>query len=464
VALQAVNLQLKKLGASNAAIGFLNGTVMSIMSAFLVTIVSTASDRTRTRLGRRMPYLLWATPPLAVFLMGIGFSRQLAGVLGHVWPSGAEALAWVAGHLLPGVGLLPGEAALVIGMMAVMITLYKFFDLFPQSIYYYLWADVVPPKLMGSFVCWFRIVAAVGLFIFERYILKYADTHPEYIYAGAGLLYMVSFIAMSLIVKEGEYPPPPPRRQKAGRAAGGFVAGVYASAVGYLRECFSHSYYLKFYLMNAAFILAIRSLSSFLLFFGTYGLGLSTERYGEIVSWRNPATLVPILLIGLVVDRFHPIRIGLVTSVVLLVSAVGSFLLIHDETTFMVMTIATYSSIAIYQAGTGALLVRLLPREQYGQFASANAVVFQLGWAAASPICGAFLDWVTDFDAATGKAAHPENYRYLFLWFAALTLAGVLLSFDVYRHWKRLGGDENYQAPVIGTAAAAGFEMAGKSL
>lgn len=495
VALQAVNLQLKKLGASNAAIGFLNGTVMSIMSAFLVTIVSTASDRTRSRMGRRMPYLLWATPPLAVFLMGIGFSAQLAGMLKNVWPAGAAGLAWVAGHLLPGVGSLPGEAALVIGMMTVMITLYKLCDLFPQSIYYYLWADVVPPQLMGSFVCLFRVVAAVGIFIFERYLLKYADTHPEWVYVGAGVLYLVSFIAMSLIVKEGEYPPPPPKKVTPKRDWGrtliwmaalvpplagsayelnqpwwiGALIGIgigwiaksraVAPAFRYMRECFSHSYYIKFYAMNACFIIAIKSLSQFLLFFGTQGMALTTERYGEIVSWRNIAALVPALVLGPIVDRFHPIRIGLFASVVVLATSLGSFFFIRGETSFAVLVIATYASISIYQAGTGALLPRLLPREQYGQFASANAVVFNLGWAVAAMVCGAFLDRVTGYDSATGKAAHPENYRYLFLWFGGLALAGVILSFDVYRHWKKLGGDENYQAPVVTAAEASGLEI-----
>ena len=77
-------------------------------------------------------------------------------------------------------------------------------------------------------------------------------------------------------------------------------------------------------------------------------------------------------------------------------------------------------------------------------------------------MCGAFLDWVTGTDK--GAASHPENYRYLFLWFGGLAVVGVVLSFDVYRHWKRRGGDENYQAPVVAAAEAAGFEVAGKSV
>jgi Na+/melibiose symporter-like transporter len=449
VASQVVSLQLKKLGASNAAIGFLNGTLMSLMTAFLVTIVSTTSDRTRTRLGRRMPYLLWASPPLALCLIGIGYSQQLAKGLQGIWPGGAEAMAWTAGKFLPGVGALPGSVALVIGMMAVMITLYKFFDLFPQSIYYYLWADVVPAKLMGSFVCLFRVVAAVGLFIFERWVLGMTDTHPERIYIGAGLLYLVSFVAMSLIVKEGKYPPPPERPLRRAKGGLAWVAGVWAGTAAYVRECFTHSYYIKMYAMNACFVVAIKSMSQFLPFFGTQGLGLTTERYGEVVSWKNIAALIPALLLGPIVDRFHPVRIGIVAGALVLGAAAGGFLGIHGERSFSVLIIAVFAATSIYQAGTGALLPRLLPREQYGQFASANAVVFHLGWAAGSLVCGAFLDWVTGLDSATGKTSHPENYRYLFLWITGLAAAGVGLSVWVYWDWKRLGGDEDYVPPMV---------------
>ena len=50
-----VPLQLKRLGASDTAIGFVNGTVMAVMSAVFVSVISTTSDRTRTRWGGACP-------------------------------------------------------------------------------------------------------------------------------------------------------------------------------------------------------------------------------------------------------------------------------------------------------------------------------------------------------------------------------------------------------------------------
>jgi hypothetical protein len=175
VATSVVSLQLKKLGASNTVIGLLNGTVIALLSALLVSVISTTSDRTRTRLGRRMPYLLWSAPPIALLLTLLGFSSQLGRLLQERLPGFASRLGWLSATLLPGVGKLPAEAALVIAVMTSFLVLYRLIDLFPQSIYYCLWTDVIPQKLMGTFACLFRVVAALGMFIFERFLQGVAD-------------------------------------------------------------------------------------------------------------------------------------------------------------------------------------------------------------------------------------------------------------------------------------------------
>ena len=82
-----------------------------------------------------------------------------------------------------------------------------------------------------------------------------------------------------------------------------------------------------------------------------------------------------------------------------------------------------------------ALGPRILPAKQYGQFCSANAVVYRLGLALTMPLSGWFFDAV--------------GYRYVYAWFAAFTLASSVMVILVYRDWKRLGGDDHYIAPVV---------------
>jgi predicted MFS family arabinose efflux permease len=131
----------------------------------------------------------------------------------------------------------------------------------------------------------------------------------------------------------------------------------------------------------------------------------------------------------------HPLRTGLLAYVVVISAGVVSFFFIQGEMSFAICVTALYVAIAIFQAATGAIGPRLLPRSQYGQFNSAGAMVFNFGWAGAAWLCGSFLD-------------HMDDYRYLFLWFVGFCSVGFVLMLMVFRDWKHYGGDEHYVAPL----------------
>jgi Na+/melibiose symporter-like transporter len=409
-----VPLQMNKYGASGFMIGLITGTVMEVMSTVLVAVVGTWSDRHRGRLGRRMPFLLWATPPLAVCLALLGFSPQLAG--------------WLKAHapaLLGGVSI----ASVTIGTMALALTAYKFFDIVPQSVYYYLWPDVIPAKLMGTFTCWFKVVGTLGVMFFNWRLLKYATSHPEWICLLAAGLYLFAFLILVFMVREGEYPPPepPPEGTASERLA--------KTVVRYAIECFSRAYYWKIYLFNLFFIAGLSPLSYFLVIYGTKTLGIDEGRYGSAMAVRDGVRLVVFLAMGPLVDRFHPIRAGIVANILACLTAAAAFIFTRGQTSFMVMAVAVFIAIAIFQASTFALGPRILPQKQYGQFCSAIGIVYRLGVAVAMPLAGLFFD--------------RFGYHYLFAWFAVFTLLSSVMIISLYFDWKRLGGDEHYVAPVV---------------
>jgi hypothetical protein len=169
-------------------------------------------------------------------------------------------------------------------------------------------------------------------------------------------------------------------------------------------------------------------------------MGLTAERYGQIVSWRNLVAIIPFLIMGPIADRYHPLRAGIGAGIALMLTAFACFFFIHGERSFEWMVIAVFAAVAVYQAATGAIGPRLLPRDKYGQFSSANSVVWQIGWAIASTLCGLFLDHTTRLDTRTGIASHPENYQYLFIWVGSFFLAGVIFSLALFKHWKRVAG------------------------
>jgi hypothetical protein len=65
-------LTLQKLGVSNTLIGVTVGSIAGVLNMIVTPIVSFRSDRLRTPLGRRIPYLIWPTPLMAVLLIMIG--------------------------------------------------------------------------------------------------------------------------------------------------------------------------------------------------------------------------------------------------------------------------------------------------------------------------------------------------------------------------------------------------------
>jgi Na+/melibiose symporter-like transporter len=418
-----VPLQLKKYGATGFMIGLITGTVMEIMSTVMVAVVSTWSDRHRSRFGRRIPFLLWSTPPLAVCLILLGFSPQLAG--------------WLKAHA-PGALAGISVASLTIGTLAVTLTAYKFFDIVPQSVYYYLWPDVIPARLMGTFTCWFKVVGTLGVMFFNWRLLKHADAHPEWICLLAAALYLFSFLMLVWMVREGDYPPPEPA------PTGQLLERAAKSVRRYVRECFSHAYYWKIYLFNVCFICGLAPLGTFLVLYGTDTLKIGLDRYGSAMAIRDGARLIVFLAMGPLVDRFHPLRAGIVANILACVTGAAAFAFTRGQTSFLVMTVLVFVAVAIFQASTFALGPRILPQKQYGQFCSANGVVYRLGLAAAMPFAGWFFDRV--------------GYGYLFAWFAAFTLLSSVLIVSLYFDWKRLGGDENYVAPVV-EEEPVGFEV-----
>ena len=121
--------------------------------------------------------------------------------------------------------------------------------MFVCSVFYYLFAAVVPEKFMGRFMACFSIVGGAAGFCFNRYILGLADTHMAWIYTGVAVLYLISFMLMCWRVKEGEYPPPTDTAER---------TSMLASVKLYFRECFSLSFYRWFFLAVCRTFSALR--------------------------------------------------------------------------------------------------------------------------------------------------------------------------------------------------------------
>ena len=421
-----VPLQLRWASASDTLIGFITGSLPAVLGILLNPVIGVQSDRHRGRFGRRRPFLLGATPLVVVALVGLGFAKPVSGFLSGVF--GAES-----------------PAAVEIGWIGGCMVVFVVANTYIMQVYQFLFVDVIPAEVMGKFVGCYRAVGALGAFVFHRYMFGQAETQTAWIYVISAILYAVSFLLLIWKVKEGDYPEPPPKES--------FVKTTKA----YFTECFSHSFYLKTYSLAFCFWSAVVPLWTFLVFFGTrpgqdmgYAptLGLSLDAFGQARGWCSLVQVPVFFLVGPLVDRFHPLRVGMVGMLLSSATFFANFFFVQSEGSFTFWLIVNFIAQAIYMGAYLAILPRLLPRSKYGQFFTANQIFGFAGVALAPVLCGGFLEGLKD-------------YRFIYVWCGACTLAGFVMCLFLYRHWMRLGGDKDYRPPGFESEAPTSAPSAG---
>ena len=389
-------------------------------------VISTASDRHRGRLGRRMPFMLYTAPFIALFLAAFAYAGPIAAGLNAHLPAVAHGVGWVAAHVLPGSGRLGAEARLTLAVVAGLMALFRLADLFPQCVYYYLFADVIPQTVMGTFICLFAVTSTVGTILFHSLLLPVAVAHPRLVYGVSAGLFLVTFTLLPLVVEEGQYPPPPPRPK--GRPL--------ALVLAWAGEMFTRPFYWKYFLGYSAFRWAFSPFNAFLIVYAQRRLNLGPAAFGHLMAVVLTVQMPALFLLGPVLDRFHPTRVAVAGFAMLAVSAAAGFWLIDGRGTFVGCTIATFLSVAVIQNALQTMGPRVLPVERYGQFSSANSMVSETGMLFLAYACGRLLD----------RMGQP----YLFAWLGGFAVLGLVMTTSLYRAWLARGGDAAYTPPAVG--------------
>ena len=418
-----IPLQLKWLGASDRLIGFVKDSLQAILTLCYVPVIGMQSDRHRGPLGRRRPFLLWCSIPVCLFLVCLGF---------------AEPLTRAVQALLIPVGAVGGAAPATIGI--VLITIFAggffFFNNYILQVYQYLIADVVPKEVMGTFVGLYRAIGAVAAFAFNRWVFGYTETHVSWIYLGGAVLYASAFALLVWRVREGEYPPP---------SRAGERPGPVKFVRQYARECYTNTFYLKIFSVALFHWASWVPFTTFVVFYATKtpgpeyapSLGVSVAEFGRIKAWTFLPAVVIFASFGPLVDRFHALRVLLIGVSGVAVTFFAGFFLVQTPDQFLAWWIVNQAMLAVFALAYLAMFPALFPREKYGQFFSANQLYFSAGLVVAPFLCGWLMDTIKD-------------YRYLFIWSGTCSTLAMLTAFSLYRHWKRLGGDDHYVPP--GTA------------
>jgi len=408
---QVFQLLIQKYGASDTFTALLMGSIPSVFALFLGPVISYKSDRHRGRWGRRIPFLLLSTPFAVVAMAGMAFSPILGGALHHLL--GPRS---------------PGSSMSVLLFLSLFWIMFDFASIIAAAVFVALLNDVVPQHFLGRIFGAFRGVGLAAGIIFNHWIYGVAATQYFWIFLGMAALSGLGNLIVCLKVKEGEYPPPAPVQAAPG------VASFFAAAKGYFQECLGHSYYWWFYIFSILCVIAGNPVNLFSLYYAL-ALKLNTQQYGDCLALTYFISFLLSYPWGALADHVHPLRLSLASlAIYALVAATGGFF-IRDVTSFEIAFIAHGVAAGLIITSCASLGLRLLPRSNFAQFASAGGILGCTVGIFFGPFVGLILDHL------------GHVYRYTFFMSSLLTAAAFICGLILHAKFMALGGPDKYVAP-----------------
>ena len=400
---------LDKVGASATQIALVIGTIPQILGFFLVPLISTASDKTRTRFGRRIPYMMFSAPALLILLQMIAWHRELSDFLIRCIP--------VLGNYNTDFYLLAG-----------CILLFQVAFLFPGSVSSYLIVDVIPKEFIGRFMVCAMVIGTILRAGFNFFLLQTTVDHTKATFGFFGAVFALSYWLLFRYVKEGTYPPVEDKIEK----TASFFRKSYEYFMLFFRQCFSSKIYIFTFLCVGLNSASNICRNMFNVLFATKEIGMSVDQYGRIIGIGSLAAVIVVALLGKLMDKFNPMLIYLSSGLlIMLVNVFGHFFVYSGET-FAVIGIVTAIMYAVQGVVLMPFLVAVFPADKFGQFASANSMSISVILFFAAYLGGKLTDIV--------------GYRVMFSWDFTITLLAILALIVVYAEWKKYGG-KNYVPP-----------------
>lgn len=406
-------LYLKDLNASNTLIGITTGSIAGLVNVFFLPNISQWSDRFRSRLGRRIPFLLVVTPLTTISLMGVGFAPEISDWL-HRHATSSLA-PWLTG------------STLLLSLLCLFTISFHLFNMVLVNSYNWLLRDVVPPVLMARFLSWFRVVGTLAAVLFLWYVFPTMLTHRKEAFLLVGVFYFISFMLMCWRVKEGSYaePEPHPRGH-----------GFWKSFGTYFRDALSVPLYRNFFLVYVLILLATTCTSSFLTLYARHTLGLEMEDMGHIYAYAQMVSAGAYIVMGLLCERFHPMRVTLASLFLLLAGTLLAYRFVDGHQSWLIYSLLFPIPLIAWGLGSQAVSMLLFPEKTFGQFYSGMNVFGCGGLIVGNYLVGQFMDF------------NGSQYQAVFLWSGVFFAMAIFPMAAVYQGWKRHGGPDHYVPPL----------------
>jgi Na+/melibiose symporter-like transporter len=425
VAPSIVPLRLKELGISDWLLAIITATIPNIINTALNPVISTASDRYRSPLGRRVPFMLFGVPFVCGALVLMAYSTEMG--------------IWLHNH----VGPLGGwrTSAVMILTVSVLWIVFTVLNMSATTVYYYFFNDVVPGVFMARFFGLFRLVANLAAMLWNGLFYQHALTYMKVIFLGAAAVYFIGFTMMCLGIKEGKYPPAP--------ALG---AGFFAKLKTYAKECLSHRIYVYMFVHNIFWNVS-GACGIYTVFLQRDSLGLTLGQIGYIAAAVGGVQTILSYPAGMLADRFHPMRVMVWIKIGLVVIVPLNFIWLFANFTplqayhILILLAAIELPLGLlFDMTRQPMQMRTWPKSRYGQFCSFNAILQAAAGILASALAGIFMTLMQHLFPEAAYGAH-YYYRMIPAWRLPFLLVALTFLLLMYREWKLLGGLYHYKVP-----------------
>lgn len=399
-------VKFQNRGATDSTIALVLTSMPFLLNMIVNPIVSFKSDRTRSRFGRRIPYVMFSVFSASLMCLGLGWSGEIGALLAPV------------------IGLSIDQTVL---MLMIIFTIGSMIcGLFIGSTIYYLFADLVPQKYFGRFMVMFQMTCAGAGILGNKLLLPLADSYFNWTYTLMSLAYVVAFIIFFLLLREGEYPPVDDENK---------TGSVLDDVKLFFTECFSIPFYYWFFLMVSFSEVSMVCRTSFNILYARKNLGMSVEAYGDVMMWYMILSLVLSVPVGICIDKFSSLSVYLTGLIlVTLVNAFG-FYYVTDAASFYVISMLLAVVYTIQNTAALPVYVTILPKPKFGQYSAATALLRSSVMFVGAYGGGQFIEKI-------------GNYQYIFVWDFFLTLLAIPFMLGLIAAWKKLGGKEHYLAPM----------------
>lgn len=402
---------LDNMHCSKTMIAVVVSTIPSFLNTIFAPIYSTLSDKTRTRYGRRKPYLIWSAPAILLILAAMGFYSEAGSSLARIFPHAEVNWAFY--------------------YFAVLAVIYQVVILFPGTVLYYMEADVIPQKCFGQYMAFCSIGSTLCGAAFNYFLLARCIDHIKLAFIGFGAAYLLVYVLQFLFVKEGEYPPV---EDKSISKDGSLITKGCEYFVMFFRQCFSRKIFIFLSLstgLNAASNIC-RQLYNLL--FAMKELHIPKETIGAIGAKSGIISAIMIYFFGKLMDKTHPMLIYFLGGVMIMCVNVFAFFFLKDQTTYFIVTIVTGLVYAFQWLANTPLLVKIFPIDKFGQFSSGNAMINALTLMIGSSVGGLLTEHF--------------GFRFMFVWDFCVTALATAALVGVYFEWLKYGG-KNYKPPEV---------------